>query len=216
MYLSPCIHISLTSTHLFITTPSTQHSWTLSKLSTQESGEIPPLHIYEIYPIQEKTNKDTPADDEEISLEEPPKYSYLALSQRKLNFVPGPFLHPFQPCVFGSPLLLRIRDLDGFTGEDLYAHIARKMHRFVPNAPLKNNQSSSSGSAGGGESTLDDSVAVSPKTRRGRQYRQKTLAENVCDEEVPPYGFRLRLVSRDGSRCALCNWYSCCVGFRQV
>lgn len=181
----------------------------MSKLSTQESGEIPPLHIYEIYPIQEKTNKDTPADDEEISLEEP-KYSYLALSQRKLNFVPGPFLHPFQPCVFGSPLLLRIRNLDGFTGEDLYAHIARKMQRFVPNAPIKNNSSSSS--AREGESTLDDSVAASPRTRRGRQYRQKTLAENVCDEEVPPYGFRLRLVSRDGSRCALCNWYSCCVG----
>lgn len=144
----------------------------------------------------------------------PPKNSYLALSQRKLEFVPGPFLHPFQPCVFGSPLLIRIRDLEGYTGEDLYAHIAKRMLRFIPNVPVKDDHTPSSSSRGG-DSAIDDTVAAVPwQARRGRQYRQKTTAdmESVCAGEIPPYGFRLRLVSRDGSRCALCAWYSCCVG----
>ncbi|KAL7541598.1 hypothetical protein ACHAXR_011053, partial [Thalassiosira sp. AJA248-18] len=198
------------------------HSWALSKLATQESGEIPALHVYEIQPILENkpNNNDGESDTGESKTDviPPVKYSYLALSQRKLDFVPGPFLHPFQPIVFGSPLLLRVRDLEGFTGEDLYAHISKRMQRFVPNAPTKNSdRSPSTLSIKEDDNLVGDSVtatSVSRQTRRGRQHRQKTTAdmESVSAGEIPPYGFRLRLVSRDGSRCALCNWFSCCVG----
>ena len=58
------------------------------------------------------------------------------------------------------------------------------------------------------------SSVPSRKTRRGRQLRQKTTVDMECFSagEITPFGFHLRLVSRDGSRCALCSWYSCCVG----
>ena len=182
--------------------------------------------MYEIQPILEKKagpikeadaggesnveSESSPGDNNVIA---PVKYSYLALSQRKLDFVPGPFLHPFQPCVFGSPLLLRIRDLEGYTGEDLYAHVSKRMRRFVPDAPA-NDRSSPSSSSGSAENDSPVSTAVSRQARRGRQHRQKTTADmdSVSAGDIPPYGFRLRLVSRDGSRCALCLWFSCCVG----
>lgn len=171
--------------------------------------------MYEIQPILEKKNASNDGNDAGESKSEaqvipPVKYSYLALSQRKLDFVDGPFLHPFQPCVFGSPLLLRVRDLEGFTGEDLYAHIATRMRRYVPDAPVKDDPTPPSSSKEDGATT----AAASRQARRGRQHRQKTTAdmESVSAGEIPPFGFRLRLVSRDGTRCALCNWFSCCVG----
>lgn len=156
-------------------------------------------------------------EEGEISETITPKYSYLALSQRKLDFVPGPFLHPFQPCVFGSPLLVRIRDLEGYTGKDLYAHIWNRMQRFVPNSLSKKDGLHEPSPSKGDDSAMVDTMTAakaSRQVRRGRQHRQKTTAdsENVSAGEIPPYGFRLRLVSRDGSRCALCSWFSCCVG----
>ena len=189
------------------------HSWALSKLATQESGEIPPLHIYEIQPILEKPDKSDDANEDEPKVA-PVKYSYLALAQRRLEFIPGPFLHPFQPRVFGSPLLLRVRDLEGFTGEDLYAHVSSRMKRFVPNAPSHSGSRSASSSEKDADGDTAMKSSVSRQTRRGRQHRQKTTAdsESFSAGKDPPYGFRLRLVSRDGSRCALCNWFSCCVG----
>jgi len=203
------------------------HSWALSKLATQESGEIPALHVYEIQPILEKKNvpSNDGTDDAGESNAEPKvipavKYSYLALSQRKLDFIPGPFLHPFQPCVFGSPLLIRVRDLEGYTGEDLHAHISKQIRRYVPNAPARDSHRSPSSSSsreedGAGGDNTTTSSSVSRQVRRGRQHRQKTTADMASVSaagEIPPFGFRLRLVSRDGSRCALCNWFSCCVG----
>jgi len=196
------------------------HSWALSKLATQDSGEIPALHVYEIQPILEKANGETDKGEskaESRQIVPSVKYSYLALSQRKLEFVPGPFLHPFQPCVFGSPLLIRVRDLEGYTGEDLYALISRRIRRFVPNAPANDARRSSSLSREESGLSLGNKAAastVSRQARRGRQHRRKTTADMECVSagEIPLFGFRLRLVSRDGSRCALCNWYSCCVG----
>ena len=177
--------------------------------------------MYEIQPnLEKKTGPNEGADNGETKTESQVipsvKYSYLALSQRKLDFVPGPFLHPFQPCVFGSPLLVRVRDLEGYTGEDLHALISERIQRFVPNAPTTNDRRGSSSSREE-ESPIGDTVTaatVSRQARRGRQHRQKTTAdmESVSAGEIPPYGFRLRLVSRDGSRCALCNWFSCCLG----
>lgn len=182
------------------------------------------MHIYEIQPILEKKiiPKEGDGDSGEPKAESQvilaaPKYSYLALSQRKLEFVPAPFLHPFQPCVFGSPLLLRVRDLEGFTGKDLHALISKRMQRYLPSAPTEDDHTSSSSSSRLEDTTVGDTATASSVTRqarRGRQHRQKTTSdmESVSAGEIPPFGFRLRLVSRDGSRCALCNWFSCCVG----
>ena len=182
-----------------------QHSWALSKLTVQDSGEIPPLHIYEIEPAtpQDKDGK----TDKESSL--PVKCSYLAISQRKLELVDGSFLHPFQPVVFGSPLLVRIRDLEGFTGKDLYSHVSKRMQQFVPHQTGSDENISIQQIDEASASTI-----ATRQTRRGKQHRLKTTPdkESLCAGEKPLYGFRLRLVSRDGSRCALCPWFSSCVG----
>ncbi len=61
---------------------------------------------------------------------------------------------------------------------------------------------------------MPTSSVASWHPRRGRQHRQNTTAdmEIFSAGKTPPFGFRLRLVSRDGGRCPLCNWFSCCVG----
>lgn len=145
------------------------------------------------------------------------KFSYLALLQRRLEFIHGPFLHPFQLCVFGSPLLLRVIDLEGFTGKDLYAHVSKRIQRYVPNnAPEHGSDSMLSSSRGEYDAVYDaaSSTSESRLSRRGRQRCQKTTIdmESVAAGDIPSHGFRMRLVSRDGNRCALCTWFSCCVG----
>ena len=47
---------------------------------------------------------------------------------------------------------------------------------------------------------------------RKRRHRTTTDMEDVAAGPVPRYGFRLRLTSRDGKKCALCPWYECCIG----
>lgn len=175
--------------------------------------------MYEIQPILEK--KDAPNEgahngESKTELHTIPsvKYSYLALSQRKLEFVPRPFLHPFEPCVFGSPLLVRVRDLEGYTGNDLHKYISQRIRRFVPFTPTTNDclESSSDMEAVTPNANMAKTARVPWQTRR--QHRHKTTAdmESLSSGEIPPYGFRLRLVSRDGTQCALCKWFSCCVG----
>jgi len=178
------------------------------------------MHIYEISPTLEGGDDVKPEGEGETPADAipPVKYSYLALCQRKLDLVPEPFLHPFQLGVFGSPLLLRVRELEGYTGEDLYALVSERMQRFVPHrsragAPGGNHEQPQSKDNGGGD---DDTLerTNSRTIRRGRHHREKTLSddETVAAGDVPPYGFRLRLVSRDGAKCALSSWYECCVG----
>lgn len=169
--------------------------------------------MYEIEPIipdNASTEKNEEESKHEPSSVLPVKYSYLAISQRKLDLVNGSFLHPFQPIVFGSPLLVRIRDLEGCTGKDLYSLMSRRMQQFVPRSNHTDELSFSE------QHHNEEAVStiVSRQSRRGRQHRQKTTSdmESLCAGDVPMYGFTLRLVSRDGSRCALCPWFSSCVG----
>lgn len=174
------------------------------------------MHVYEIQPNLEKkirlsdgeNSGESKAEQEVAAV----KYSYLALSQRRLEFIDGPFLHPFQPCVFGSPLLLRVRDLEGFTGKDLYAHVSQRVQRYVPNAFVHYDNDGLAPSFRGEGGAVSDTAST--RAQRGRQHCQKTTVdmESVAAGDIPPFGFRLRLVSRDGSRCALCSWYSCCIG----
>ena len=65
------------------------------------------------------------------------KFSFLALAQRKTETVNGEMLHPFAHHVFGTPLLLRVVDLEGYTGRDLYDLVAKRMRNFVPKAALR-------------------------------------------------------------------------------
>jgi len=167
--------------------------------------------VYEVQhkPIDVEDKDESNADSQEVPAV---KYSYLALSQRRLEFVHGPFLHPFQPYVFGSPLLLRVRDLEGFTGKDLYAHISERVQRYVPTAFRHHDSDITTFSCSGEGGAVNDTS--SSQAPRGRHHRQKTTVdmESVAAGDTPPYGFRLRLVSRDGNRCALCSWFSCCIG----
>ncbi len=175
------------------------------------------LHVYEIQPDPKKKTKTSDLKDTGESKEESHdipaiKYSYLALLQRKLEYVNGPFLHPFQPRVFGSPLLLRVCDLEGFTGNDLYAHVSQQVQRYIPYAFTHNDTGTTTYSCRGVVDATNDTAPS--HARRGRQNCKKTTVdmESVAAGDIPPYGFRLRLVSREGSRCALCSWFSCCIG----
>ncbi len=118
--------------------------------------------------------------------------------------------------MFGSPLLLRVWDFEGFTGKDLYAHISQRVQRYVPNAFTYYDTGITAYSCRGVVDVSNDSASPSSHARRGRQHCKKTTVdmESVAAGDIPPYGFRLRLVSRDGSRCALCTWFSCCIGCR--
>lgn len=145
------------------------------------------------------------------------KFSFLAISQRRTEMTTGEMLHPFTHQVFGTPLLLRVVDLEGYSGRDLYDLVARRMRSFVPKAALrflaadhKDDPREEEGA-----SYLDQSVDSIPMPRAGsrkRRHRTTTDMEEVAAGPVPRYGFRLRLTSRDGKRCALCPWYECCIG----
>eukprot|EP00550_Attheya_septentrionalis_P004019 CAMPEP_0198291588 /NCGR_PEP_ID=MMETSP1449-20131203/9068_1 /TAXON_ID=420275 /ORGANISM="Attheya septentrionalis, Strain CCMP2084" /LENGTH=2054 /DNA_ID=CAMNT_0043990251 /DNA_START=402 /DNA_END=6566 /DNA_ORIENTATION=+ len=153
------------------------------------------------------------------------KHSFLAIVQRKSDLISRPFLHPFSQMLVGTPLLLRINDLDGFTGHDLYDLIAKRIRRYVPASALPfltRGRSSSSptkseqqqGVAASDAEKAEEEPASRVVLKGGRHQRQQTAsdAEEVSAGPVPRYGFRLRITSRDGRRCAICPWYECCVG----
>lgn len=149
--------------------------------------------------------------EEKAPLPKPPKYSFLALAQRKSEVTSRDFLHPLSHRVFGTPLLLRIYDLEGYTGRDLYDTVAQRLRNFVPKSALRflgkddEDEERSSGKESSGSAR---------QNVHGRQRLKKTTTdmEEVSAGPVPRYGFRLRITSRDGRRCTLCPWYECCIG----
>jgi len=142
------------------------------------------------------------------------KYSYLAVAQRKMELINGSLLHPFAQRVFGTPLLLRVADLEGYTGVDLYDLIAKRMKRYAPDGAFHFLSKGLSAASNGDYSLRHEDDNQSLTRNGGRMQRQKTLAdmEEVSAGDIPRYGFRLRLVSRDGKRCPLCAWFDCCIG----
>ena len=135
------------------------------------------------------------------------KYSFLAVAQRKSEVMTQDFLHPLSHRVFGTPMLLRVQDLEGYTGRDLYDTVASHLRTFVPKSALRFL-----------EKDEDEPDPVISKREgdgaRGRQRLKKTTTdmEDVSAGPVPRYGFRLRITSRDGRRCTLCPWFECCIG----
>lgn len=142
------------------------------------------------------------------------KFSFLALSQRKTEMSTGDMLHPFTHHVFGTPLLLRVVDLEGYSGRDLYDLVAKRMRNFVPNSALRflTDHKDDPRQEEDYEEKTEDSALMPRAGSRKRRHRTTTDMEEVAAGPVPRYGFRLRLASRDGRRCALCPWYECCIG----
>jgi len=244
-------------------------SWPLSKLQNRDTGEIPPIFVFELDPLPlanndlenndtiiKEHNEDAYSDsktdedskilgkeltndgvqkgdtiDTKTTLEKPidtnqkcpnvsssskgrtgMKYSYLALMQRKLDLINNPLLHSNCQKVFGTPMLLRVVELEGYTGRDIYDLVAKRIMRFVPAQAFRFLLN------GVEKEPLREEMYLTQKTpstkRGGRQVRNKTTSdmEVASCGQLPRYGFRLRIVSRDGKKCSLCSWYECCIG----
>ncbi len=205
----------------------------MSKVSDKTTGEIPLLFVFEVDPMiveegsESEASQDinataaestdltpstenvipTPVKNTEI------RYSFLAVCQRKVELMNTPMFHPWYQRVFGTPFILRVADLEGYTGRDLYDLVAKRVENYVPEAVLKFLHQ--------GRDELDDPTngvdyyENSGKLRTGRRQRfnrTKSDAEDSAFGKVPRYGFRLRVTSRDGRTCELCPWYDCCTG----
>lgn len=139
--------------------------------------------------------------------------SFLALAQRKTEIVNKDILHPLVHRVFGTPLLLRVTDMDQMTGRQIYDLVAMHLRNFVPASALKFLQDDSTPDA-----EMTDSTSEEEKDERTkfeiRQQLPRTMSdmEEVAAGHVPRYGFRLRLTTRDGRRCAISPWYECSIG----
>lgn len=136
--------------------------------------------------------------------------SFLALAQRKTELIAKGSLHPLTHLVFGTPLLLRILEMEELTGRQIYDVVAKHLQNVVPASALKFLES---------KSNPDQSPPIEEGEGERTKYEirqrlQKTMTdmEEVAAGPVPRYGFRLRLASRDGRRCAICPWYECCIG----
>jgi len=143
-----------------------------------------------------------------------PKQGFLAVAQRRSEVVSQQHLHPFAHRVFGTPLLLRVDDLEQRTGREIYDLIAARLRNFVPKAAqrfLVGSDTSGETSPGAAREDIGDAPAKS-KSRSTVTIPTTTDMEDVSAGSVPRYGFRLRLTSRDGRRCLTCPWYECCIG----
>lgn len=209
-------------------------NWLLQDQQNKESGELPPLHVYELDPIPENAlavkptaidpSTETEAQpettgDDDVALdgdavkkyEEPsmPSPAFVAVGQRRSELVSRDFLHPLAHRVFGTPLLLRINDIDNFTGRDLYDLVAKRLKSVVPKAALRFLATPKDASSD------ERKLLAQGETKVGQQesaFRTTTDMEEVAAGPVPRYGFRIRLTSRDGRRCLRCAWYECCIG----
>ena len=144
------------------------------------------------------------------------KTSYLAIAQRKLELGTRPFLHPYAQCLFGIPLLIRVADLEGYTGRDLYDLIAERVEKYTPKTihPILRRGTKLASNDGLVDEGADGGSPSRGRKPRGRHHRRQTTddMEDASAGKMPRYGFRLRLASRDGRRCAICPWYESCIG----
>lgn len=221
-----------------------QNSWLLQDLQNKETGELPLLHVFELdsspegdtpdlvksvsKDVEETGSDVIPSEDDEIKKIEfvKPKQAYLAIAQRRSELMSTDYLHPLVHRVFGTPLLLRVHDLDNCTGRDLYDLVAKRLrnvvsksvHRFlIPQAKDAIVKSDTIGDENP-EPAASTSLAVHDDENKALQdvctsvFRTLTDMEDVSAGPVPRYGFRLRITSREGRRCLSCPWYECCIG----
>eukprot|EP00529_Nitzschia_sp_RCC80_P002746 CAMPEP_0113523524 /NCGR_PEP_ID=MMETSP0014_2-20120614/45750_1 /TAXON_ID=2857 /ORGANISM="Nitzschia sp." /LENGTH=1845 /DNA_ID=CAMNT_0000421617 /DNA_START=321 /DNA_END=5858 /DNA_ORIENTATION=+ /assembly_acc=CAM_ASM_000159 len=187
------------------------NAWRLPDLQNKETGELPLLHIYALDPLpevvrnKEDTDDETDDDDDEGPVE---RADFLALAQRRSELVSKDLLHPLAHRVFGTPLLLRVSNLDSLTGGEVYDVVASHLKPIVHPGAISFLEN------GKEQATAKCSNEKEIEKEEIRQNLEKTLSnmEEVSAGHVPRYGFRLRITSRDGRRCAICPWYECCIG----
>ena len=142
------------------------------------------------------------------------KYSFLAVAQRRSEQMAKDTLHPLAHRVFGTPLLLRVVELEGLTGHGIYDLVSKRLQNFVPRAALifLESKNGTPTSVEVSMTPQDREDGASQPATRQRLSKTTTDMEEVAAGAVPRFGFRLRITSRDGRRCALCPWYECCIG----
>jgi len=191
-------------------------SWQLHDLQNKDTGDLPTMHAYELGDGTEPANTDGESKDE--NGEEVTKSGYLAISQRRSDLVSRDYLHPLSHKLFGTPMLLRIPDMENCPGSKLYDMVASRLRPLVPKAALRFlAREASSIDRNTRPQTADelrqfDSNDLSERGASNGMVSTLTDSENVSAGPVPRYGFRLRVTSRDGRRCLICPWYKCCVG----
>jgi len=190
--------------------------WRLPDLQNKETGELPLLHVFGLdadnamtTDVEEKVDE----DDEEESGKATPNYSFLALAQRRSELLSKELIHPFSHRVFGTPLLLRVKDLDSLTGSQVYDVVAKHLHHLVPQGALKfltNPDHSTPDNEAEPYGTDEEKMSK----EEIRQNLEKTNSDNeeVSAGPLPRYGFRLRLTTREGRRCSIRPWYECSIG----
>jgi hypothetical protein len=168
---------------------------------------------------KEEDEKDAEADgDEDDSsndsngFDPTERCSFLAMAQRRSELLSKDVLHPLTHRVFGTPLLLRVVDLEGLTGREVYSKVAKHLRNVVPPAALTFLQGEDVTVEKNGRGSEGNDDGYTKVEIRQRLRKTMTDMEEVAAGPVPRYGFRLRLACRDGRRCALCPWYDCCIG----
>lgn len=187
--------------------------WRLPDLQNKDTGELPLLHVYELLPqpVAESSPNNSDSGDETKD-DGRAGCAFLALAQRKTEIATKDVLHPLSHRLFGTPLLLRVPELDDMTGRQVYDLVASQLKNFVPASALKFLESSQIP-----DDTSSSDSSETKDTRSKFEIRQNLMKtttdmEEVAAGPVPRFGFRLRLASRDGRRCGLCPWYECCIG----
>ena len=198
-------------------------TWSLRDLQNKETGDLPTMHAYELAELPD--NDELPEAEEKQSQQEEKKIreeksrsGYLAISQRRSDVIFRDYLHPLSHKLFGTPVLVKLADIDYCTGRRLYDLVAQRLRPLVPKAILRFLEGESTNGNAVREDnngSLDDEGDIRDESER-RISSGLTLsltdAEDISAGPVPRYGFRLRVTSRDGRKCLICPWYKCCVG----
>ena len=191
-------------------------SWTLHDIQNKDTGDLPPLHVYELEPLMENPSTEAEDDlDESENTTPNARYGFLAIAQRRSDVVSRNYVHPLTHRVFGTPLLIRLDEIDSCSGRQLYDIVARRLRNIVPKTALRflvqNDQVIE-------KQTSKRSVhrpamnGMDTTSRHSAMSTTRTDDEQVSAGTMPRYGFRLRVTTRDGRRCLLCPWYRCCIG----
>jgi ubiquitin carboxyl-terminal hydrolase 6/32 len=200
------------------------NQWLLQDQQNKDSGELPLLHIYELddnivetVHVSDLDDKDRLGENskemEDDVLRAVPSPAFVAVAQRRSELLCRDFLHPLAHRVFGTPLLLRINDIDSFSGRDLYDLVAKRLKSVVPRSVLRFLSVSPDASYDERKRPANGRFEQLPGGQyNDNVYQTMTDMEDVAAGPVPRYGFRVRLTTRDGRRCLRCAWYESCIG----
>ena len=192
--------VDMRDSYIFRIAPLT---WQLQDLQNKDTGDLPVMHAYELGELP-TTDDDAPTD-KDAQDQTKSKSGYLAISQRRSDLLSRDYLHPLSHKLFGTPILLRLSEIESCTGRTLYDMVAKRLRPLVPKGALRFLESQN-------KESVSSSISIEKGGESSGMTRSPPDAETVSAGPVPRYGFRLRVTSRDGRRCLVCPWYKCCVG----